>query len=129
MRNIFIFEDDQKRIDQFKKYLKDDNLVITDNIDIAKKILKDQTFDVALLDHDMDHQIFVESTSKNTGFQVASFIVQENIPFHQVIVHSHNPVGAENMMHVLNKYGTNIKNLHRVPFADLIGILKFSGGK
>jgi CheY-like chemotaxis protein len=125
-RNIFIFEDDKNRIKQFRQYLSYDYLTITDKIDEAKRILKEKTFDVILLDHDMDHQTMVESTEPNTGFQVAQFICTEKISARQVIVHSHNPVGAENMMMILNKYAMNVKSVNRVPFADLISILKLA---
>lgn len=125
-RNIFIFEDDQNRVEQFRKYLSKDTLTITDNIDTAKKLLKENKYDIALLDHDMDHNIMVESTERNTGYQVAVFICQEQIVFDQIIVHSHNPVGAENMMHVLCKYALKVPSINRVPFYDLISILKLS---
>jgi CheY-like chemotaxis protein len=124
MRKIFIFEDDKNRIDQFKKYLCNDDLYITDNIKTAKMLLMKHDFDTVLLDHDMDQRSMVESTEDNTGFQVASFIVQENLPLHQVIVHSHNPIGAENMMNILERFGTKIEQVHQVPFYSLIAILK-----
>ena len=123
-RRIFIFEDDENRIEQFREYLSKDTLTITDNIHVAKKLLKEQVFDVALLDHDMDHQSMVDSSEENTGFQVASFIVEEKIPLYQVIVHSHNPVGAERMIDVLNKFGEHIKQVQMLPFFYLSRELK-----
>src|SRR6478609_2503109 len=115
---IFIFEDNQDRIETFKKVLpKNYNLVICDNIEIAKAILLDNLakFDVAFLDHDMDQKSFVPSNDPNTGYQVAKFIVENGIYFKQVFVHSMNPSGAENIMNELNRSVT-IREIHRTPF-------------
>ena len=128
MRKIFIFEDDLKRIHKFKHALRHNSyVVITDEIEEAKNILQKDVFDIAFLDHDMDSvSERNEDSLRNNGFQLASWIVQEQITFDMVIVHSHNPEPAQKMTDLLHKFGDSIKNIHRVPFQDLIALLEFA---
>ena len=120
---VFIFEDDQTRINGFLKYLKGHDVFSCDNIEVAKMMLKDNQYDVAFLDHDMDHKSYVPSSEPNTGYQLAKFIVGNNIKFHQVFVHSMNPAGADNIVSELNN-SLFIDEIHRVPFPSLISLLK-----
>ena len=60
-------------------------------------------FDIIFLDHDLGGKIYVQS-GKETGYEVVEYLCNLN-PHLQagilVVVHSFNPVGAENMMKLM----------------------------
>jgi two-component SAPR family response regulator len=115
---VFILEDDVERVAAFHKVLKKRHacdIYHTDKIDKAKDLLKNNQFDLIFLDHDLGGKIFVDS-AEETGYQVAKFIAQNGIKCHQIIVHSMNPVGAKNMMDVLEKFSNTV----HIPFPVLI---------
>jgi len=62
--------------------------------------LKDKEYDAIFLDHDLGGKVMVKS-GIGTGYEVAEWIAEnlEEVP--QVILHSMNPVGVENMKSVL----------------------------
>ena len=123
---VFIFEDDPNRRETFTNLLAKNDLEFVhmcDNVEVAKSMLKQTKYDIAFLDHDMDHRQYVNSNESNTGYQLAKFIVEEKIPFDQVFVHSMNVVGAELMMNTLNE-AESIRQLYRTPFPNLVALLK-----
>lgn len=96
-RNVFILEDDPIRIKQFKQMLSDKFLTMTDDATVAIDILNKQKFDICFLDHDLGGQTYVNSDKPNTGYQVAKQISSTLNIDTFCIVHSMNPVGAQNM--------------------------------
>ena len=101
---IFILEDDPNRVDQFFKKLSfGHNLTVVDNVREAKAILSKTPFDIFLLDHDLGGRVYVDSKEENTGYQLARWIVEQNISPKQIYIHSMNPTGAQNMLHELQK--------------------------
>lgn len=63
---------------------------------------KESPFDIVYLDHDLGNTVYAPSDEKS-GFFVAQFITEmpsDKLP-KRVIVHSHNPIGARNMVHQL----------------------------
>lgn len=108
MSKVFILEDNPNRIDVFKNYFKDFDLHITDNVQKAKEIwLREEPFEFAFLDHDLDNRTFVDSTEENTGYQFAKFLTDKDYSNTDIIIHSMNPAGA---LHMLNCF----QNKHRV---------------
>ena len=98
---VLILEDDPNRIGIFKKKLKEHDLYFA----ISVKEAKDMTinfgpFDYFFLDHDLDGQIFVDSNEENTGYRFAQFLAESKATG-EVIVHSMNPAGAQNIKGVL----------------------------
>jgi len=94
MSKIFIFEDDENRIKYFEEYLGDDNeLYIARNTDRAIKLWKNDTFLLALLDHDIGQ-------TEN----VADWIINHSPNFDNmnVIIHSMNPIGAERIKNLVS---------------------------
>jgi CheY-like chemotaxis protein len=70
-------------------------------------------YDLVSLDHDLGGKIYCPSDG-NSGYMVARHIAQmsfEKLP-KRVIIHSFNPVGAENMQNVLS----GIVRVIRQPF-------------
>lgn len=95
---IFILEDNKERINWFiEEFGTHHDLTIEKNTEGAKKSLLSDSFDVAMLDHDLGGEVYVDSEHEDCGMRVAEFIVENQIPLNAVIVHSWNPVGARNM--------------------------------
>ena len=103
--NIFILEDDRQRIDTFLELLKDHVLTMCDTVDEAKKLYETHgPFDIVFLDHDLGGEVYVPSSKDNTGYQLAKWLskrTEEKAPL--MVIHSFNPIGAENMKSVLPK--------------------------
>lgn len=69
-----------------------------------------ERFDIAFLDHDLDGRTFVEEP-EGTGTEVAEFIVKMK-PHERpqrIIVHSHNPAGAQRMTDILLERGCSVE--------------------
>ena len=98
---ILILEDNLERQKQFIMNLVDHNICITDSSKTAIGKLTNEKWDILMLDHDLGGQVYVES-GENTGFEVAKFLEnnKQYMPTN-VIVHTLNPVGAQNIMSCL----------------------------
>jgi CheY-like chemotaxis protein len=98
---ILILDDDQTRHDGFKKNLIGFDLEHTYTSKECIEKLKNNTYNMVLLDHDLGGQVFVDS-GENTGWEVSEWLSKnpDKKPKH-IIVHSWNPVGANNMKNVL----------------------------
>lgn len=98
---ILVLDDMQVRIDRFKHQLdREHDVVYAMNADEAIEALKEKTFTLALLDHDLGQGCV-------TGMEVAKFICTlEKKP--RVIIHSHNPVGSHEMFLLLREHGVDV---------------------
>lgn len=110
MKKFFILEDSSDRItifnDIFKnRFGKNYKIYSSDNVERAKAIFADNfPFDTIFLDHDLDGKVYVDSKEKNTGYAFASWIEEnyrESIKSKQIIIHSMNNVGANNIKSIL----------------------------
>lgn len=117
---IFILEDDPQRIKSFKQKLNKHYVVYCDNVEEAKKILTEDSFEVILFDHDLGGLQYVDSNDPNTGYQLAKWVRQRGLRFTQIIVHSQNPPGAQN---IANEVRDCTENLQIIPFSVLINQL------
>lgn len=118
-----LFLDDNK--ERYRKFIKVLEEIKSKSFDIrfsltwaktaseAIQQLKTHQFNYIFLDHDLGDEIMVPS-GPGTGYEVAEWISQ-HLPYTpgQIVIHSHNPSGAENMKKVL-------KNAQIVPFSILI---------
>jgi len=114
---IFILEDNKERCEFFKKKLIGNLVTICDNVEDAKRILINEQFDVAFLDHDLGGLVYVNSNDQNTGYQLAKFIAEKNIQFKQIYIHSCNEYGRKNIRSVLPQ-------AIEVPFTELSRLLR-----
>lgn len=103
---VFFLEDSPDRYAKFFKWIetkaeKPNITSATDAGEAIKILEKSDHFDVIFLDHDLGGRIFVDSSEDNTGYQVAKFIKKKGITYNQLIIHSQNPQGANNIKNIL----------------------------
>lgn len=73
------------------------------NIDVAKNynqaidFLNKYKYDIVSFDHDLGED--------KTGYDIAKYIVENNIQIGQFYIHSANPVGKNNIRQLLLHYG------------------------
>ena len=97
---ILVLEDNEARIETFKKYLKGrkyDTYYYDTAIDAISAIDTLGPFDVYFLDHDLGGMVYVDSEDENTGYQVAKHLAKIKEADAQIFIHSLNMVGASNM--------------------------------
>lgn len=109
---IFVLEDMLVRIPTFMKIAKETgmDMVYYDNITDAINQYELANPKVVFLDHDLGQQTYVNSNEENTGYQFAKWMVKNDKDYKQriIIIHSANPVGAENINNVLNGFANII---------------------
>lgn len=125
MKKFFILEDSEERIAFFKQSLGkrfggDCEIFISDNVEKAKALFADHwPYDTIFLDHDLDDRVYVDSKEQNTGYRFACWMEENyrnSINNKQIIIHSMNEVGAENIKAVL-------KEAEIIPFNVLYYVL------
>lgn len=100
---IMVLEDMPSRIQFFKNKLHKHDVYFFDNADDAMNglLYLNDKWDIVFLDHDLEGRIFVPSSYHNTGYTVAKFIFENDIKINQIITHSMNPQGAQNIKSIL----------------------------
>jgi CheY-like chemotaxis protein len=96
MQKILILDDEQIRHDTFAKRWTGQQLYHVYTIDAALRAVNTIKFDLATLDHDLGE----DATGMLFLDRMMLEVPKEQWPF-QAIVHSHNPVGALNMLNKL----------------------------
>jgi len=77
-------------------------------------LLERKRYTVAFLDHDLGGKQYVDSECEEpTGYTVCKAIMGLSDPPRSIIVHSHNPVGAKNMLGLL---GQRLASIAWIPF-------------
>ena len=114
--NILIVEDDPNRIEWFKNSFHDDILFITKDTKKAIEWLKEESFELIFLDHDLGDEVYVDS-GEGTGHEVAEYIADNKLTSDLIVIHTCNPIGAVNMSRTLSDYKLMI-----IPFPRLIQI-------
>lgn len=97
---ILVVEDNASRVCLFKKLLSEYKVDFCDSADQSIELLKQYSYDVIFLDHDLGNREYVDSNDANTGYQVAKFIESNSIES-KIFIHSLNPVGVQNIKFVL----------------------------
>lgn len=72
-------------------------VVIARTYEQALKNLVIYKFDIIDLDHDLGEE--------KTGYDIAKFIIENNVKCNKIYIHSANPVGVFNMKQLLKRYG------------------------
>ena len=89
MKILFV---DDIRVPQLK-----DDIEVVRNYNDAISCLKNNIYDYISLDHDLGED--------KTGYDIAKYIVENQIQLNGFRVHSANPVGRFNIVQLLTHYG------------------------
>jgi CheY-like chemotaxis protein len=98
---VLILDDDEVRLKAFRQKLIGTEVVTVMTASEAIEKLNGSAYTAVCLDHDLGKEHMVAS-GKNTGYEVAQWLQQH--PEKQpgtIVVHSFNPVGAQNMTFLL----------------------------
>lgn len=96
-----ILEDDNNRITYFQNALQGHSVVVCRHAKAAKKALRKDQFDLIFLDHDLQG-IPADPDSDNCGSEVARTIVERDIDYHAIILHTENEIGRDAMDAILS---------------------------
>lgn len=122
---IFILEDDPARVDKMMAALngKGHEITVVDKVGTAIHKYAPPYPDLVLLDHDLGGKQFVAENEFETGSQFVRWLVETHPDNKSTfLVHSYNPVGADNMVALLQKA---MMDVVRIPFGDeVLYILK-----
>lgn len=110
--NIFILEDDSRRMTKFRRNLIGHKIDHVETVKAGKKLVQQNKYDLLLLDHDLGGKQMVDSSEENTGYQLAIFISKTRNKNTPCITHTCNPAGANNIVGVL-------PHAIKVPFPSL----------
>jgi len=117
---ILVVEDDPNRVRKFKSWIPDDVwLVWARNAGQALGILHRDaanTYAGAMLDFDLDKQLYAPEGTCRTGGDVARQIAQHFSPDVQILVHSMNPSERGQIVTVLAEQGFSVT---QIPYRDL----------
>lgn len=121
--NILILEDSSERNNWFGKKLIGNAVDFAYTASQANKFLQEKEYDVIFLDHDLAEEHYVamhavvDTELIGTGVDTAKFIVENSSsPKAQIIVHSLNTVGSQNIFAILKDAGYNVE---RIPYLEL----------
>jgi CheY-like chemotaxis protein len=103
--HILLLDDNQHRITFFQNGLKQHKLTVCRHARAAIKALKDHSFDLIFLDHDLDRKA-ADPEDENSGSEVARYIADHQVEYRCVILHTENRVGREAMQAILGDYLT-----------------------
>ncbi len=100
--NILLVDDNPHRIAFFQNGLKAHKLTICRHARTAIKALKQTSFDVIFLDHDLTGKL-ADPEDENCGSEVARFIADNEIVCGCIILHIENAIGRESMESILSE--------------------------
>lgn len=97
---ILILEDSILRMNYFRKKFKNDEIIHTDSAHKAIEYIKENDFDVILLDHDLGGEEN-DYDPTNCGGIVAEYL-KENPVKSQILIHSYNEPASRKMLSLIN---------------------------
>ncbi|MEP7287356.1 MAG: response regulator [Chloroflexota bacterium] len=98
--NILLLDDNSHRITFFQNALNPHKVTICRHARTAIRALKDTSFDIIFLDHDL-HSEPADPEDENCGSEVARFIADHDIDCPCIILHTENWTGRESMESIL----------------------------
>ena len=121
--SVMLLDDDERRHRWFIKRFAGDDLDIASNVEEAKELLTDASYDAIFLDHDLlphhyesnEHDDFA-----STGYAVAEWLNERRDVQRAatIIVHTRNADAAVRMVEKLRESGRNVEYC-AFPFLDL----------
>ena len=113
---VLIVEDNLDRIRKLRRFFIGHEVDITEEAQKAIELLKSNTYNLVLLDHDLGG-VEMAPSDEFSGFAVAEYISKNNLN-PEVIIHSCNPVGASRMQQVL-------PSAIKIPYVSLFSDTRF----
>lgn len=111
--HIFILEDNRNRMIKFRRELIGHHIDHAETLDIGRRMIRENKYDLIFLDHDLGGKEMVDSSDEDTGYYLARFIAADSKNRETpCIIHSCNPFGADNMANAL-------PHAVKVPFPSL----------
>lgn len=103
---ILILQDDINRVRIFNERLKDHQVFITDNADVAIQKLNQDIFDYCFLDHDLGN-LQMQWDENNCGMKVVDHMVTipQRLRHTRICIHSYNAPRARIMLDKLTQCG------------------------
>lgn len=121
--SVMLLDDDERRHRWFKKRFEGDDLAIAANVDEAKALLQEGSYDAIFLDHDLlphHYESNEHDDFGSTGYAVAEFL--HDRPDLQraatIVVHTRNADAAVKMVQKLRDCGRNVEYC-AFPYLDL----------
>lgn len=105
---ILFLDDDLSRRDLFSRLVNrraHDVFICADAMAAMSCLQEMQPFDFVFLDHDLGGEAYVDTDHKNTGSEVARFIVKHLPKIKRIIIHSVNSPASEHMYALLTSAG------------------------
>jgi len=120
--NILFLDDNGTRQKWFKSELPSAICVWNSGEAIVELGNLNIEWDYVFLDHDLGDEVYVDSTRKDTGAEVARYIAAQQPKIGLVVIHSFNHDGAKEMLHTLRtaKYYTSRAMFGSELFKDII---------
>lgn len=102
---IMVLEDSQARIDFFREKLVAHEAYYFTTVADAIQFISNNAIDMAFLDHDLEQHHGVESDRPDAGYQFVKYFTDKELAKNALfIIHSMNPVGAQNMYALLKEH-------------------------
>jgi hypothetical protein len=103
-KKILIWVDDERQVPEYIKMAYDENNIIIcrtyrQTIKILNQVINEELNGNIYIDLDHDIQC------NQTGYDIAKYIVENNIPLAGFFCHSMNAVGKKNIRQLLSHYG------------------------
>lgn len=118
MAIVMVLEDSPDRIARFKEALEGHDVTFCQDVNVAKEYIKNNKPDYLFLDHDLGGLHHVESTEPNTGYAFVKFLIENKLAQNaNIIIHSMNYPGANNMFVLLKRYGYKVQ---MIPYDKVI---------
>ena len=101
---ILFLDDDELRWKKFRAQNPDSDATLASNYHVATRLVQENKYDVAYLDHDLEFY-------QPTGADFVNYLIDNKIKIDKLICHSMNPVGRANMVAKLYGTGYNAINM------------------
>ena len=117
---VFLLDDDRRRHSWFAVRFKGDLLHLAQNVEEARKLLSENSYDAIFLDHDLlpEHYGSEDLDDERTGYAIATWLAMN--PQLQrastILVHTRNADGALRMVEKMREAG---RSAEYVPFPML----------
>jgi len=99
--SLLILEDDNDRVNEFRRVFKNKHLCIAFNVDNALILASKYPFDIIFIDHDLNGAAFTKSDD-NSGAHLARNLKDTINSDTFCIIHSMNPFGSHRILDILS---------------------------